>query len=83
MLGVLTGNPSISTGLLTHGASGQLGARSVSKPPGFGPLISVTQLPDSTHLNSPLLRRGFGTSPQDSSIDTWKRDATDAPRAVL
>jgi hypothetical protein len=32
-------------------ASGHVGARGVSKTPGFGPLISATQAPDSTHLN--------------------------------
>ncbi len=49
------------------------------KPPGFGPLISATQLSNSTRLNSPLFRQGFGTGLEGSPIGMCKRGATDPP----
>ncbi len=42
------------------GVGANPGARGVSKAPGFDPLISATQEPDSTHLNS-LQLGGVGT----------------------
>ncbi len=58
---------------------GHLLTASAQKTPGFGPLISATQLSNSTPFNSTLFRKGFGTDPEGSPIDMCKRGATDPP----